>query len=99
MALSRTFLSAATAVGDGAEIYGGFRNAGHAAARHHPRAGGRKAEINRAEVIHVAKPSPVLSRFPAPRRCTWCTVRSATLFGGAGKPQRWPAWHRLHLVD
>src|SRR5580700_765372 len=41
MAFPRALLSAAAAIGDGAEVYGGIRNAGDAAAGHHAGVGGR----------------------------------------------------------
>ena len=45
VAFSRAFFPAAAALGNGAEIHGGIRNAGQPAARHHARTGGGEAAI------------------------------------------------------
>src|ERR1700679_1111024 len=50
MALSRSFLSAPAAFGDGTQIHGGVRDAGHSAARHHSRDRSRAAAVAGFEV-------------------------------------------------
>ena len=80
------FLSAAAAVGDGAQVSGGVRNAGHAAARHHRRSGGGAAARG------VAMPQPIRGETRRPTLIYFLSICASNSFTATSSCESLPVY-------